>query len=146
TFCFFFSSRRRHTRFSRDWSSDVCSSDLVDEADLAEQLVHPCPLLRQKAGVLLVGAPVLEVDLLMGDVPVAADDVFPTAGPELSQIRHEALHEVELERLPLLAGARKSVVERDDGEVAEARFYVTAFRIDILPASAQQVDDRILIA
>src|SRR5690606_40305160 len=26
--CFFFSSRRRHTRFSRDWSSDVCSSDL----------------------------------------------------------------------------------------------------------------------
>src|SRR5690606_40322592 len=30
SFCyyFFFSSRRRHTRFSRDWSSDVCSSDL----------------------------------------------------------------------------------------------------------------------
>src|SRR5690606_39551090 len=27
---FFFSSRRRHTRFSRDWSSDVCSSDLVE--------------------------------------------------------------------------------------------------------------------
>src|SRR3712207_3295534 len=29
-FCFFFSSRRRHTRYWRDWSSDVCSSDLVD--------------------------------------------------------------------------------------------------------------------
>src|SRR3712207_7242635 len=27
--CFFFSSRRRHTRYWRDWSSDVCSSDLV---------------------------------------------------------------------------------------------------------------------
>src|SRR5205809_3802169 len=27
---FFFSSRRRHTRCSRDWSSDVCSSDLDD--------------------------------------------------------------------------------------------------------------------
>src|SRR5256886_15589381 len=27
---FFFSSRRRHTRFDCDWSSDVCSSDLVD--------------------------------------------------------------------------------------------------------------------
>src|SRR5699024_11809651 len=26
--CFFFSSRRRHTRSKRDWSSDVCSSDL----------------------------------------------------------------------------------------------------------------------
>src|SRR5436305_3208691 len=28
TLCFFFSSRRRHTRCGRDWSSDVCSSDL----------------------------------------------------------------------------------------------------------------------
>src|SRR5205814_3978615 len=28
-FCFFFSSRRRHTRCLSDWSSDVCSSDLV---------------------------------------------------------------------------------------------------------------------
>src|SRR2546430_7553397 len=28
-FSFFFSSRRRHTRFDCDWSSDVCSSDLV---------------------------------------------------------------------------------------------------------------------
>src|SRR5436305_5523411 len=28
-FFFFFSSRRRHTRCGRDWSSDVCSSDLV---------------------------------------------------------------------------------------------------------------------
>src|SRR5690606_40095698 len=29
---FFFSSRRRHTSFSRDWSSDVCSSDLSGNA------------------------------------------------------------------------------------------------------------------
>src|SRR5690606_39416664 len=37
---FFFSSRRRHTRFSRDWSSDVCSSDLYVPAFLV-QLGHP---------------------------------------------------------------------------------------------------------
>src|SRR5690606_39439155 len=30
-FFFFISSRRRHTMFSRDWSSDVCSSDLVQQ-------------------------------------------------------------------------------------------------------------------
>src|SRR2546422_9916633 len=30
-FFFFFSSRRRHTRCSRDWSSDVCSSDLFSD-------------------------------------------------------------------------------------------------------------------
>src|SRR3989449_11520823 len=32
SFFFFFSSRRRHTRCSRDWSSDVCSSDLRGES------------------------------------------------------------------------------------------------------------------
>src|SRR2546422_4056887 len=37
---FFFSSRRRHTRCSRDWSSDVCSSDLIvlTTADRARDL------------------------------------------------------------------------------------------------------------
>src|SRR2546422_6164183 len=33
---FFFSSRRRHTRCSRDWSSDVCSSDLSEGINLQE--------------------------------------------------------------------------------------------------------------
>src|SRR5207249_9124482 len=32
SYVFFFSSRRRHTRSKRDWSSDVCSSDLPSEA------------------------------------------------------------------------------------------------------------------
>src|SRR5207237_2010326 len=32
---FFFSSRRRHTRFKCDWSSDVCSSDLEPVADIS---------------------------------------------------------------------------------------------------------------
>src|SRR5690625_7465676 len=31
----FFSSRRRHTRWPRDWSSDVCSSDLKAQGELA---------------------------------------------------------------------------------------------------------------
>src|SRR5690606_40537525 len=39
---FFFSSRRRHTRFSRDWSSDVCSSDLYSVVLLDEvEKAHP---------------------------------------------------------------------------------------------------------
>src|SRR5690606_40493224 len=42
---FFFSSRRRHTRFSRDWSSDVCSSDLAFElqAGVPGRLHWPLP-------------------------------------------------------------------------------------------------------
>src|SRR5690554_8232680 len=42
--CFFFSSRRRHTRCGRDWSSDVCSSDLLftQEAQLAPLMASTC--------------------------------------------------------------------------------------------------------
>src|SRR5258707_14282303 len=41
TLFFFFSSRRRHTRYWRDWSSDVCSSDLVLAAGPATRSA-PC--------------------------------------------------------------------------------------------------------
>src|SRR3712207_8194752 len=34
---FFFSSRRRHTRYWRDWSSDVCSSDLLPGYERSER-------------------------------------------------------------------------------------------------------------
>ena len=39
-FFFFFSSRRRHTRLVRDWSSDVCSSDLYNWGTKAEEEYH----------------------------------------------------------------------------------------------------------
>src|SRR6266498_5491563 len=44
-FFFFFSSRRRHTRCGRDWSSDVCSSDLIRVPDETER--------RSKAGLVI---------------------------------------------------------------------------------------------
>src|SRR3712207_4810822 len=40
---FFFSSRRRHTRYWRDWSSDVCSSDL-EYVEKVEGRFHPTAL------------------------------------------------------------------------------------------------------
>src|SRR5260370_19474890 len=43
SFCFFFSSRRRHTRFKCDWSSDVCSSDLAAAPVAYEQLATNMP-------------------------------------------------------------------------------------------------------
>src|SRR2546430_10462989 len=44
---FFFSSRRRHTRFDCDWSSDVCSSDLDDiECDVGLRMAHVRLVLR----------------------------------------------------------------------------------------------------
>src|SRR2546430_156077 len=40
---FFFSSRRRHTRFDCDWSSDVCSSDLISGVDKTAGTVSGVP-------------------------------------------------------------------------------------------------------
>src|SRR5439155_7261888 len=40
-FLFFFSSRRRHTRWPRDWSSDVCSSDLHQVAPPPPAMAAP---------------------------------------------------------------------------------------------------------
>src|SRR2546430_12385789 len=52
---FFFSSRRRHTRFDCDWSSDVCSSDLEWKEVLGAVLGRALKLLAfgSTAGLLL---------------------------------------------------------------------------------------------
>src|SRR5690625_4833728 len=47
---FFFSSRRRHTRWPRDWSSDVCSSDLEDKFDNIYQEISENDLLHWVSG------------------------------------------------------------------------------------------------
>src|SRR5207249_5140902 len=67
---FFFSSRRRHTRSKRDWSSDVCSSDLAacdlrfKVSDFELELPHLRGELRK--AVVQVLAPELEdVDLVL---------------------------------------------------------------------------------
>src|SRR3989475_7460726 len=54
---FFFSSRRRHTRFDCDWSSDVCSSDLVFGAALTlipEERARPLIRVLDAVGAAVV--------------------------------------------------------------------------------------------
>src|SRR5205807_7874618 len=43
---FFFSSRRRHTRLQGDWSSDVCSSDLIWGEQVLEDMVRVIRMFR----------------------------------------------------------------------------------------------------
>src|SRR5439155_17874403 len=45
---FFFSSRRRHTRWPRDWSSDVCSSDLVGNRLAQHHVERTHPVARHE--------------------------------------------------------------------------------------------------
>src|SRR2546422_1025717 len=55
---FFFSSRRRHTRCSRDWSSDVCSSDLAALNERADKRGARA-LAGAILGLLLLGSGIL---------------------------------------------------------------------------------------
>src|SRR2546430_8327239 len=52
-FFFFFSSRRRHTRFDCDWSSDVCSSDLVKIEEYRAVMTQLDVLRRREADLSL---------------------------------------------------------------------------------------------
>src|SRR5256885_8643432 len=67
--CFFFSSRRRHTRLQGDWSSDVCSSDLV-------QAFKKIPTRATRASELLS---VLERSARLD----GAEEVLPRVAPDL---------------------------------------------------------------
>src|SRR2546430_1684716 len=94
---FFFSSRRRHTRFDCDWSSDVCSSDLKLAGELfvrAELKQHfivrtsaiygkqPC---RAKGGLNFVEL-MLKLARERGEVRVVDSEfVTPTPTPQLAQ-------------------------------------------------------------
>src|SRR5256884_8892448 len=61
TYSFFFSSRRRHTRCSRDWSSDVCSSDLLSNhgGRQLDSCVAPIEVLPQTVRALGERLPIL---------------------------------------------------------------------------------------
>src|SRR2546422_7835853 len=59
---FFFSSRRRHTRCSRDWSSDVCSSDLLELPALVQDHGQPLARLPAERPVDALGGDLEEAD------------------------------------------------------------------------------------
>src|SRR3569833_2008109 len=108
----------------------------VDRAELVEQARHPGTLLGQEAGVLLVGFPVLEVDFLVGNVPVAADDDFAARLDQRLEAQEEDVEKAELGLLAFVAAGAGGLVERDDGEMAVVGLDVAAFGIEFLDAEA----------
>src|SRR5256885_12683048 len=89
-YCFFFSSRRRHTRLQGDWSSDVCSSDLVDDE-------------------------MIRIRELADDADGAGDH----GGRERRQLRHEQPH-VRIERRVVEAERQLGLGLRRQRDVAGA--------------------------
>src|SRR5438876_9712651 len=117
---FFFSSRRRHTRWTGDWSSDMCSSDLILERrtdkdsllaaharKLYDELLRPAESLLANADRLLI-VPDGALHLLPFEALMRASDhylvewkplntvVSATVFAELKKARHQESKPIEL--------------------------------------------------
>src|SRR5437764_14358300 len=95
-FVFFFSSRRRHTRYIGDWSSDVCSSDLSEAAP------QPAPTRQADAPAL---SPAMNANITLIPKPVAVR----APAPELS---HSKVHSIPQEAASTSAAPTKSSIEK----------------------------------
>src|SRR3712207_6063390 len=123
---FFFSSRRRHTRYWRDWSSDVCSSDLARR----RRSEDPVP------EAIVVRAP----DGRCGVVPVAT--VFQHLAEHYA---HRAVHD------PLTGLPNRLYVEEQcrtpDGLRAGALFFIDLDRFkDVNDHLGHAAGDQVLVA
>src|SRR5207245_4286913 len=104
--CYFFSSRRRHTSCYRDWSSDVCSSDLDAKAKAIPGVQQ---VVRLDDAVAVVAA-----DTWAAKQGLAALDVRWDDGP------NAALSTADIVQQLATASEKSAVVARKDGDVAAA--------------------------
>src|SRR2546429_655584 len=117
-FSFFFSSRRRHTRCSRDWSSDVCSSDLL-EASRAEMVSQ-------------------QEELDANDIESRAAMVSPGGAAKLSAaangavLRSQAYDQrllARLMRLEALKIARENSIGKEQEKIREGQVNAVSARV-----------------
>src|SRR5437867_8753749 len=96
SFFFFFSSRRRHTRSYGDWSSDVCSSDLLDALCLNHRQARGIHVQESPRGVQLLHAIRVTVDdraepflavVAIGNIRGESDDAY-----HIALRTHEGFH------------------------------------------------------
>src|SRR5690606_40377615 len=111
---FFFSSRRRHTRFSRDWSSDVCSSDLIADAaaELEAELVLPA-----REGELVVAEHGRGVHEELGPEDVVPASAEGGIGPGDLELRTARLAAIEVEHIAAEVDAEEVAVPVAEAEV-----------------------------
>src|SRR5207249_8350449 len=100
---FFFSSRRRHTRSKRDWSSDVCSSDLISTGDVAT-LLSPSTRTRGWPGAPASNTRRSRHCIVISATGPAISVAPPRGQPQIESIVFEVIHGVVLEQ-PVECGA-----------------------------------------
>src|SRR5256886_4366914 len=127
--CFFFASRRRHTRFDCDWSSDVCSSDLEElvvskpgPAAVDASAAHAAAENEHRRRVTVIGAAVS----VLGDGPAELrhredDDVRHLVAEVLGEGRERGAEVAEAQRelaaLGALANVRVPALHVGEGDL-----------------------------
>src|SRR6266498_4316053 len=107
---FFFSSRRRHTRCGRNWSSDVCSSDLADPfvghppavevGHGADEYAAPCRIVTVLGGDDGVGGSVEPLRVEQRREPSREAGLGAVAGGDLAGVAVAAAVEAAGDRVP----------------------------------------------
>src|SRR5207247_3230111 len=97
---FFFSSRRRHTRSTRDWSSDVCSSDLVVQAQPGPGGHGPW------RGHAFGFQQITEKLNLTSDQQTKVQPILDTAKPQIAAIHQEAMQKMKTDMDSTLSQSR----------------------------------------
>src|SRR2546421_4057941 len=141
-FVFFFSSRRRHTRSDRDWSSDVCSSDLVllglgEDSAAAEDFRRALdldperPITLHHLGVLRIIQRRYDEALRWLDSALSVEPAFADAYPfralshlllgQTPQARRDAEVAVRLAPTRYLGEAALAIVEAQEGDTLTSR-------------------------
>src|SRR3712207_6863566 len=118
---FFFSSRRRHTRYWRDWSSDVCSSDLSypGQRDARHGRLHRAALLHAGADSFSQGSAPFRKGTVsrraVGDAPPARR----THGCDPQEVSHQIYS--SLQEIPwcALANLREPTKPRSEEHTSE---------------------------
>src|SRR5690606_2365165 len=112
----------------------------ADEAALVEHLRQPGALLGQEAGVLLVALPVLQVDFLVRDIPVAADHELAAGllvfAYQIVQPRAEYVQEAVLGLRPLVAAGTGGQGGADHRPVLPAGAADAAFGVELFAVHA----------
>src|SRR3712207_3178559 len=120
---FFFSSRRRHTRYWRDWSSDVCSSDLVGSIAPVQGATISAELPGTVAEVVFQsGTPVKKGDILL------KLDASQEQAQLRSAIADAELAKADFERARDLAARR--VISQAELDTASSRFMQRQAAVD----------------
>src|SRR5689334_10585023 len=123
---FFFSSRRRHTRWNCDWSSDVCSSDLLPNSATEQELGKPVGSDLRQGTITLPVILMRDGDLADGRFREAFDGEDVDLQIRLVQ-ESGALGLAHAEAEALVADARKALETLPEGVEREALDALAAY-------------------